>query len=184
MILCFLDDESAEHDEMHASATKKRRISEHVHVFPCEDCERSFRSTSALENHHLLGNCSMRDEKILADRCKVMYQKKLSSFNTKSFTLEGEDTEESTTTELKKQTGWALKIKKAKTTFTTDQKEYLLEKFNIGTVTGHKEDPAQVAKDMPYAIKDGKKKIQKRRIPFCCTSGRIFLQGVTEKQEM
>ena len=45
--------------------------------------------------------------------------------------------------------------------FTKDQKQYLIEKFNLGKVTGNKEDPAQVSRDMPYALQDGKKRFNR-----------------------
>lgn len=97
----------------------------------------------SLENHHLRGACSIRADKNLVDRCKVMYKDKLSLLNTNSFSFEKDDaTNMSAST---KQAGWALEYKKLKTAFTADQKEYLLEKFDIGIITGEKEDPAKVA---------------------------------------
>ncbi|XP_078315419.1 uncharacterized protein LOC144619903 [Crassostrea virginica] len=42
-----------------------------------------------------------------------------------------------------------------------DQKQYLIEKFNLGKVTGYKEDPAQVSRDMHYALQGGKKRFNK-----------------------
>lgn len=60
-----------------------------------------------------------------------------------------------------KQIGWALKIKKQKVFFNDDQKDFLNEKFNIGKLTGKKEDPAKVSRDMPYVKKDGKHRFGK-----------------------
>ena len=47
--------------------------------------------------------------------------------------------------------GWALQSTKKATRFNAKQKGYLDEKFKIGEQSGHKADPAQVAKDMQHA---------------------------------
>ena len=47
--------------------------------------------------------------------------------------------------------GWALRSTKKATRFNAKQKGYLDEKFRIGEQSGHKADPAQVAKDMRHA---------------------------------
>lgn len=44
--------------------------------------------------------------------------------------------------------GWALKKPKQSARFPNKVKNYLQEKFQIGVVTGHKQDPVQVATDM------------------------------------
>lgn len=49
--------------------------------------------------------------------------------------------------------GWALKTAKKSTRFNEAQKKYLEDKFNLGQQTGHKQDPARVAKDMRFAKK-------------------------------
>lgn len=135
----------------------------------------------ALENHHLLGNCSIRADKNLVDRCKVLYQDKLSSININSFSFEKDyATSMSSSIDSTKPAGWALKHKKPKTTFTADQKGYLLDKFNLGIITGQKEDPAKVAKDMPYAHKNGNRRF-KREEYLTATQVAGFFSRLSQK---
>lgn len=55
--------------------------------------------------------------------------------------------------------GWALRSTKKAARFSAKQKAYLEEKFKIGEQTGHKADPAQVAKDMRHSKnEDGSRK--------------------------
>ncbi|CAG2254947.1 unnamed protein product [Mytilus edulis] len=44
--------------------------------------------------------------------------------------------------------GWALKETKARVTFIAQQKEFMVDKFNIGKVTGNKVDPYVAAEEM------------------------------------
>lgn len=60
-----------------------------------------------------------------------------------------------------KQIGWALKMIKQKVFFNDDQKDFLIEKFNIGKLTGKKRDPAKVSRDMLYVKKDAKHRFSK-----------------------
>ena len=48
-------------------------------------------------------------------------------------------------------TGWALKTAAPKKRFTETQKKFLIDVFQNGEDTGHKEDPAEVAKSMRKA---------------------------------
>nr|XP_022304922.1 uncharacterized protein LOC111111984 [Crassostrea virginica] len=116
---------------------------------------------ASLENHLLLGDCSVRSEKKLLDKCKTMYQDKLDKLvHVNNKTLDSDDANTSIVSQTEER-GWALKTKKPKVFFTKDQKQYLIEKFNLGKVTGNKEDPAQVSRDMPYALQDGKKRFNR-----------------------
>ena len=58
---------------------KKKHRKTADHVFYCSNgsCDRAFKTMASLENQLLLGDCSVRAEKKLLDKCKTMYQDKL-----------------------------------------------------------------------------------------------------------
>ena len=56
---------------------KKRKTADHVFYCSNESCDRAFKTMASLENHLFLGDCSVRSEKKLLDKCKTMYQDKL-----------------------------------------------------------------------------------------------------------
>jgi len=59
--------------------------------------------------------------------------------------------------------GWALKSPKKSTRFNDAQKRYLEDKFVLGQETGHKLDPARVARDMRFAKdKEGRRQFTVR----------------------
>ena len=97
----------------------------------------------------------------MIDKSKVIYQNKLADLNyiNKSFSSENTVVCE----DPPKDVGWALKAKKPKSLFTEYQKLYLTEKFNIGKISGNKEDPAKVARDMPYILLDGKRRFNREQ---------------------
>ncbi|CAC5419019.1 unnamed protein product [Mytilus coruscus] len=121
-------DESEAHNEFAQPAPKRRKTSDHLFHCSNEDCDRSFRTMTSLDNHQLLGNCNVHVGKKLVDRGKRM------------------ETESETDA----------------------QKQYLSEKFNIGKVTGKKEYPAKVSRDMPHVLKDGHKRFTREQ--FLTTS--------------
>lgn len=162
----LVDDESEAHDESTQPAFKRRKTSDHVFNCSNDDCDRSFNTMTSLDNHLLLGNCNVHVEKKVVDRCKVMYNNKLQTIN--AITIQSDDLEKENTTDVPEERGWALKVKKPKVLFTEAQKQYLSEKFNIGKVTGNKEDPAKVSRDMPYILKDGQKRFTREH--FLTTS--------------
>lgn len=47
--------------------------------------------------------------------------------------------------------GWAIKARSPQKRMTTDQRQYLINKFNDGQRSGHKHEPEDVAKDMRRA---------------------------------
>ena len=116
---------------------------------------------ASLENHLILGDCSLHEEKSVIDKSKIIYQKKLADLNytNKSFSSENTVVCE----DPPKDVGWALKVKKPKSLFSEDQKLYLTEKFNIGKISGNKEDPAKVARDMPFVLMDGKRRFNREQ---------------------
>ena len=59
--------------------------------------------------------------------------------------------------------GWALKSLKKSTRFNDAQKRYVEDKFVLGQETGHKLDPASVARDMRFAKdKEGRRQFTVR----------------------
>ncbi|CAC5385847.1 unnamed protein product [Mytilus coruscus] len=161
------DDEDTQNDNYDKDTTtpelvpKKRRTIAKVFTCPEEGCTRSFKHSSSLDKHILLGNCNIKEEKLsLADRTKVLYAQKLEDGNLGvSFTRQPANNNNTATDKLNK--GWALKVNKPKTIFTQDQKAYLYEKFMIGKTTGRKEDPSKVAEEMRYALKNGENRFSR-----------------------
>lgn len=111
MIWILDDDESLEHNQSSEPVPRKPKTSDNVFHCANEEC---FKTLSSLEHHQLLGNCSLRPEKNLIDRSKVLYQEKLSTVNTTCSTFYEDHSQSSTSMNEKsvKQIGWALKIKK------------------------------------------------------------------------
>ena len=75
-----------------------------------------------------------------------------------TLTLQSESSRAATTAETESltstsrlQMGWALQKKHTSVRFSQKVRQYLIQQFNIGQVTGTKEDLAQVAKDMRTA---------------------------------
>ncbi|CAC5418300.1 unnamed protein product [Mytilus coruscus] len=161
------DDEDTQNDNYDKDTTltepvpKKRRTIAKIFTCPEEGCTCSFKHSSSLDKHILLGNCNMKEEKLsLADRTKVLYAQKLENGNLGvSFTKQPANNNNTATDKLNK--GWALKVNKPKTIFTQDQKAYLHEKFMIGKTTGRKEDPSKVAEEMRYALKNGENRFSR-----------------------
>ncbi|CAC5397853.1 unnamed protein product [Mytilus coruscus] len=164
------DDEDTQNDNYDKDTTpepvpKKRRTIAKVITCPEEGCTRSFKHSSSLDKHILLGNCNIKEEKLsLADRTKVLYAQKLEDGNLGvSFTKQPANNNNTATDKLNK--GWALKVNKPKTIFTQDQKAYLYEKFMIGKTTGRKEDPSKIAEEMRYAFKNGENRFSRSQYP-------------------
>ncbi|CAC5384048.1 unnamed protein product [Mytilus coruscus] len=132
------DDEDTQNDNYDKDTTtpepvpKKRRTISKVFTCPEEGCTRSFKHSSSLDKHILLGV---------------------------SFTKQPANNNNTAIDKLNK--GWALKVIKPKTIFTQDQKAYLYEKFMIGKTTGRKEDPSKVAEEMRYALKNGENRFSR-----------------------
>lgn len=57
--------------------------------------------------------------------------------------------------------GWGLKSRKAHVIFSADQKKFLNEKFQIGQITGIKEDPVSVSLEMQSAVLNGKRRFKR-----------------------
>ena len=127
-------------------------------LFSCPylGCVKLYQLYSSLEKHLSFGKFKLIPEAdTLLDKAKTLYQAKLLEGKTSQSTIQGHfNRKESSTAIL--QEGWALISPKKTVRFNESQKRYLDEKFNLGQLTGHKLDPAIVARDMRYARnKDG-----------------------------
>ena len=116
---------------------------------PNEGCICVYQTYNALENHTFGGKCDLREERTLLDRAKVIYNTKLAE-GTDVISTECESSQSTRDPPVK---GWALKTTKSSKRFSEAQRSFLDRKFNIGQETGHKLNPASVAKDMRYAKK-------------------------------
>ena len=126
-------------------------------LFSCPNagCVKVYQRHSSMEKHLSFGKCKLVPEKdTLLDKAKKLYQTKLIAGTSAPATIQGDTTGKYSVGILPE--GWALKSPKKATRFNEAQKHYLEEKFNLGQETGHKLDPAIVARDMRYARnKDG-----------------------------
>ena len=122
-------------------------------LFPCprDGCIRSYKRHSNLEHHLLYGKCKLRQERYtLLDQAKLLYTMKINEgtstqpqmASTSSATVEGNQTVCQ---------GWALRATKRSSRFNENQKSYLDERFDLGAKSGHKADPAEVARDLRHA---------------------------------
>lgn len=124
----------------------------------------SFRTSSNLDAHLIVGckndHAALRS---MPDRCKLKYCSKLGSgaFSSANSQLISTEVEVDDYTPPLKEMGWALKVHKPKTRFTEDQKQFFLDKFNAGKVTGRKEDPLKVAEEMRTEQRNGQNRFRK-----------------------
>ncbi|XP_076070558.1 uncharacterized protein LOC143042174 [Mytilus galloprovincialis] len=117
-------------------------------IFTCtnDGCTASFNSHQDFNNHLILDNCEIHSERVSkADVLKTKYVDKLaeSQVNSKEITLTGNCGEMEGEHHLSR--GWAIKTDRKNKRFSDNQKNFLIERFNIGLQTGHKEDPENVA---------------------------------------
>ena len=138
--------------------TDEKVLDDPVHgLFSCPNtgCVKVYQRYSSLEKHLSFGKCKLVPERdTLLDKAKKLYQTKLIGGTSAPATIQGDTTGKDSGEILPE--GWALKSPKKATRFNEAQKHYLEEKFNLGQETGHKLDPAIVARDMRYARnKDG-----------------------------
>ncbi|CAC5407824.1 unnamed protein product [Mytilus coruscus] len=94
-----------------------------------------------------------------SDTYKNLYAVKVTEAVGHCFNLSMNAEETADTNTLMK--GWALKSRKAHVTFSTDQKKFLNEKFQIGQITGKKEDPVSVSLEMQSAVLNGMKRFKR-----------------------
>ncbi|CAG2239437.1 unnamed protein product [Mytilus edulis] len=138
---------------------KKAKSEENIYSCPIEGCDRSFKNNSGLEQHIILGNCNYQLEKqSLMDRSKSEYSVKLDKLYPKTVNISCSTTSEIANTV---KIGWALKMKKKKTIFNVEQKQFMQDQFDIGKHTGRKVDPFEAAKLMMVEVKNGERRFKK-----------------------
>lgn len=154
-------------------------------VCPEEGCMSSFKTSSNLDAHLIVGCKNDHAElRSMPDMCKLKYCSKLSSgaFSSANSQLLSTEVEADNCTSPVKEMGWALKVHKPKTRFTEDQKQFLLDRFNAGKVTGRKEDPLKVAEEMRKEKRNGQNRFRKSEF---LTSQQIssFFSRITIKEK-
>ena len=103
----------------------------------------SFQDVSEPLGDKVIKKWAEQFQQVMSENLSSQLENKLSSLRL---------TEElSVTTHQVLQKGWALKVPKRATRFPDNVRNYLQEKFDVGNVTGHKADPAQVSVDMRCA---------------------------------
>ncbi|XP_076090297.1 uncharacterized protein LOC143062512 [Mytilus galloprovincialis] len=142
--------ESTQDDhEVHVEMTPKRQT---VFDCPVENCTKQFSNQRAVDDHILLGDCSFDGSERLnvTERAKYIYASKIMqmypSNKDKLPSVPSNDFNTNHSSYLPM--GWALKETKARVTFNAQQKEFMVDKFNIGKVTGNKVDPYVAAEEM------------------------------------
>ena len=120
---------------------------------PEEGCIKSFQRYSSFQKHLDSERHKYSPENMtLYDKTLIQYAKKLEqgtssvTSNLQDQCLPPKSTDWPEVSELS--TGWALKTAAPKKRFTETQKKFLIDVFQNGENTGHKEDPAEVAKSM------------------------------------
>ena len=134
----------------HRNQLQRRKDAQQPHLICTnEGCLRSFKTSTALDQHLLLGNCEYHCEKTLPDRAKVMYSKKVNDLESSSeisSRVHACNFPAGASTSL--QIGWAAKQKKKRSNFTESQTTFINDQFNIGKISGRKVDPFVAAYDM------------------------------------
>lgn len=131
------------------SDQQKQDKSKAQYFCPNDGCVKEFKNQRTLDQHVLTGNCEMQLEKsTLDERMKSLYAKKLSDNGTACPNMHTKQSADIEDDETPLSMGWAFKVKKKKTVFSTKQKNYMVEKFNIGKHGGCKVDPFTAAEDM------------------------------------
>ncbi|KAK3106377.1 hypothetical protein FSP39_018797 [Pinctada imbricata] len=113
-------DDHIDQDDFEEPTPKRKKTAPEEFHCSNDQCDRLFKSMSALENHLIIGDCMSRPEKLLVDKCKVLYQKRLDVNFTGSRTLNSETNV--TDVDNLEDIGWALKTKKPKSHFTEEQR--------------------------------------------------------------
>lgn len=119
---------------------------------PLEGCVLTYQRYSSLQRHLDCGKCKLKEEReTLYDKAKKLYTDKLvAGVSAHPFIA----TKESLSSDAPAENlprGWALKESKKGRRFSEKQKMYLDEMFDKGKRSGHKIDPAIVAKEMHFA---------------------------------
>lgn len=120
---------------------------------PNEGCVAAFGSSEDLSNHLLFEKCNLELElcsSSIADLTKRKYVTKIfhsENLNLKLFLTEDTETQAA---ESELTYGWALKDERRSRRFNENQRDFLVQKFNVGLQTGKKEDPFILFESMTY----------------------------------
>ena len=114
---------------------------------PQEDCSKEFRNKTSLDEHLLLGDCEMVGKQGLMDKSKLMYSQKLQGNAQLTCPTLHPKTRITAPGDIPEK-GWALKEMKNRKNFTDEQRDFMLEKFQVGKRTGSKVDPYVAAEEM------------------------------------
>ena len=122
-----------------------------IFVCPNEGCMASFSTYQQCLDHSTVDNCQLQLEKKTKIDTRRLYAEKLlaSEGNTREIQMTAPSSASSSHSSL--QLGWALKEGRKSKRFSEKQKEYLVNKFNVGVMSGQKEDPENVSEAMKYA---------------------------------
>lgn len=117
---------------------------------------------------------------ILSDRSKIEYSKQMEKINVKTPCIENV----SSTNQIDQlKQGWALKSRREIKRFTSDQKKYLVEKFEFGEKTGRKCDPEEIAQQMRHISNDdGKRRFSSAEFLTPLQIGSFFSRLVLQKR--
>lgn len=127
---------------------------------PVSGCTKSFLKNKSLEDHIIIGNCHFQSKfQSTSDTYKNLYALKVTQAVGHCFNLSMNAEETTDTNILMKE--WGLKSRKAHVIFSADQKKFLNEKFQIGQITGKKEDPVSVSLEMQSAVLNGKRRFKR-----------------------
>ena len=121
---------------------------------PLDGRMKTYQRYSNLKNHIMFGQCCLWPHRKynLLDQAALLYAEKLTVGDSAQPTLIVQADQCEAVESLQK--GWARKGSKKTARFTEDQRKYLEDKFRIGQETGHKADPEQIAREMPYVCNE------------------------------
>lgn len=120
---------------------------------PNEGCVAAFGSSEDLSNHLLFEKCNLELElssSSIADLTKRKYVTKISHSENLNLKLCLTEDTETQAADSELNSGWALKDERRSRRFNENQREFLVQKFNVGLQTGKKEDPFILSESMMY----------------------------------
>lgn len=120
---------------------------------PNEGCVAAFGSSEDLSNHLLFEKCNLELElssSSIADLTKRKYVTKISHSENLNLKLCLTEDTETQAADSELNSGWALKDERHSRRFNENQREFLVQKFNVGLQTGKKEDPFILSDSMMY----------------------------------
>ncbi|XP_063427080.1 uncharacterized protein LOC134710627 [Mytilus trossulus] len=139
-------------------STKKSGKSEDVFVCSNDGCMASFSTYEECQDHAIIDNCELQPEKKIKVEAVNLYVEKLNKSHFNLNNIEIASTTSQSVSPNVLQMGWSLKEGRKNVRFNEKQKQFLIDKFNNGLVSGHKEDPENVSEAMKFSTNpDGSK---------------------------